>query len=375
MASAVSTTPVESLRHVAPFSELDDATIFEIESAAHRLEYAAGARVVDEGGPSDTLYVLLSGRAEARKREERRPHIEHAIAELEPGEIIAEVGFFDRLPRPLSIHMLEPGTVLAIPYTVLERLPTMKDLLARRLAARVRRAGVDSLEGERRRTALGELIIKVVILLCGYAVLLAGLPRLQSLPSSSSIISLPIIALMGWGSWRYIRNTGYPMDEFGLGRRAFWPSLLESLLLTPPFCALLAAIKWLLLRSRPAWRAQPLIEFPDWKQHLVQPLVVKLMLIYLASAIVQEFVVRCALQAGLESFLLGKRRRWSAIVVAALMFSVNHLHMSALFAAFAFIPGMFWGWLFARRRHLIGPTLSHFVVGAFVFFVLGVSLR
>lgn len=366
---------MESLRQVAPFSELDDATIAELEASGHRLQYAAGARVVDEGGPSDTLFVLLSGRAEARKREERRPHIEHAIAEIDPGELVADVGFFDRLPRPLSIYMLEAGTVLAIPYSVLERLPPMRDLLARRLAARVRRAGVDSLEGERRRVALGELIVKVVILLCGYAVLLAGLPRLQSLPSSSSFISLPIIALMGWGSWRYIRNTGYPMDEFGLGRRDLGWSLLEALLLTPAFCAALAAIKWLLLQSRPEWRTQRLIEFPDWRHHLTQPTVVKLMLIYLASAIVQEFVVRSALQAGLESFLLGKRRRWSAIVVAALMFSVNHLHMSALFAAFAFIPGMFWGWLFARRRHLIGPTVSHFIVGAFVFFVLGVSLR
>lgn len=29
--------------------------------------------------------------------------------------------------------------------------------------------------------------------------------------------------------------------------------------------------------------------------------------------------------------------------------------------------------LFSMRRHLVGPMLSHFVVGAFVFFVLGVS--
>ena len=39
-----------------------------------------------------------------------------------------------------------------------------------------------------------------------------------------------------------------------------------------------------------------------------------------------------------------------------------------------FISLLFWGWLFLRRRHLIGPTLSHFLVGAFLFFVLGVSL-
>ncbi len=366
--------PESSLRKFAPFDELDDASLADLESSSLRLEFAAGARVVDEGSPSDTLYVLVEGRAEAYKREVNRPHIEHPIAELEPGEIIADVGFFDRLPRPLSIQMIEDGVVIALPFSALERCAPMRDLLARRLALRVRRAGLDSLEGERRRAALGELIVKVVVLLCGYAVLLAALPRMQSLPTSSSFISLPIIGLMGWGAWRFVRNTGYPLEDFGLGRRALLWSLLESLLLTPPFCALLAAMKWLLLQSKPAWRALPLFEHPDWQRYLAQPTVVKLLLIYLASAIVQEFTVRSALQAGLESFLLGKRRRWSAIFVAALMFSVNHLHMSALFAALAIVPGLFWGWLFSRRRHLIGPTLSHFLVGAFLFFVLGVSL-
>jgi membrane protease YdiL (CAAX protease family) len=57
------------------------------------------------------------------------------------------------------------------------------------------------------------------------------------------------------------------------------------------------------------------------------------------------------------------------------MFSVNHLHMSFLFAALAFLPGIFWGILFNRQRHILGVTLSHFAIGAFVFFVLGVRLQ
>lgn len=365
---------MQSLREVEAFRELDDGAIAELEAGAQRIEYAAGTRVVEEGGTSDTLFVLMAGRAEARKREVLRPSVEHAIAELEPGEIIADVGFFDRLPRPLTIQMLSDGVVLALPFAVVERCAPMRDLLAKRLAMRVRRAGIESLEGERHRVALGELIVKVVVLLCGYAILLAALPRLQSLPTSTSFISLPIIGLMGWGSWRFIANTGYPMEDFGLGRKALGWSLLEAIVFTPPFCAALAAMKWLLLQSNAKWRALPLFEHTDWQQYLLKPQVLKLLAIYLASAIVQEFTVRCALQAGLESFLLGKRRRWSAIFCAALMFSVNHLHMSALFAMFAFFPGMFWGWLFSRRRHLIGPTLSHFVVGAYIFFVLGVSL-
>jgi membrane protease YdiL (CAAX protease family) len=38
------------------------------------------------------------------------------------------------------------------------------------------------------------------------------------------------------------------------------------------------------------------------------------------------------------------------------------------------VPGLFWGWLYARRPNLIGPTISHIAVGAFVFFIMGVNV-
>jgi membrane protease YdiL (CAAX protease family) len=366
--------PFERLAQVPFFSTLPTEALASLEAACARRPLARGERVVREGDPSTELLVLLRGRAESRRREEHRPEVEHVVGELGPGAVIGEVGFFDRLPRGRSVVMVEDGEALALDYAALDQTPAVRDLLGARLATRVRAAGASELESERRRHALGELVVNVIVLLCGYAVLVAGLPRLRAMPSSSSWVSLPLVALMGLGSLRFVRNTGFALDEFGLGRRALLPSLLESLLFTPPFCAALVGLKWLLLQSRPAWRALPLFEHLDWRERLAQPAVLELLAIYLASAIAQELAVRCAVQAGLESFLLGRARRWRAVFVAALMFSINHLHMSFLFAAFALIPGLFWGWLFARRRHLIGPTLSHFVVGAFLFFVLGVSL-
>lgn len=34
-------------------------------------------------------------------------------------------------------------------------------------------------------------------------------------------------------------------------------------------------------------------------------------------------------------------------------------------------PALFWGWLYHRRRNLVGPALSHLVIGGYVFFILG----
>jgi membrane protease YdiL (CAAX protease family) len=356
------------------FSPLDATTRDALARAGRIRTVRPGERISEEGAPSETLLVLLRGTANSVRREGERAPIEHVVGELSAGATIGEVGFFDRQARPRGVVMTSEGDVLEIPYAALDALAPVRALLGQRLAARVRDAGRAELESARHRAVLGELIVKVIVLLCGYALLLAGLPRLQTLPSSSSMISLPLIALMAWGSWRFLRNTGYPMADFGLGRAALLPSLALSIGVTPALCAAAVGIKWLLLRTQAKWAALPLIEHTDWAARLRDPTVLRLLLIYFASSVAQELAVRSALQSGLESFLLGKRSRRSAIFVAALMFSVNHLHMSFLFAALAFLPAVVWGWMFARHRHLVGPTLSHFVFGAFVFFFLGISL-
>ena len=163
--------------------------------------------------------------------------------------------------------------------------------------------------------------------------------------------------------------------DFTNGFRNLFGSLFEAALFTPPFAALLVGVKWLVLQIVPAYRGLPTFAYDDMLARLVDPSIRWLLLVYAASALVQELIVRCALQASLEDFLAGRGRTIAPIFVSALMFSVNHLHMSFMFAVLAFIPGVFWGVLFHRQRHLAGVALSHFAIGAFVFFVLGVRLH
>jgi membrane protease YdiL (CAAX protease family) len=96
--------------------------------------------------------------------------------------------------------------------------------------------------------------------------------------------------------------------------------------------------------------------------------------LYLALAPLQEFVARCCLQAPLHAFLSGSghRRVWS-ILVSDLVFSAAHAHISIVFAAAAFIPGLLWGWIFARTNSLIAVSASHFLIGAAGIYLLGID--
>jgi len=332
-----------------------------------------GETLVAEGDPSTTLFVLVSGRLEIVKTA-RSSGAAHRIHELGPSEPLGEIAFFDRLPRSATVRALEDSSVLVLPYDAVEKLPDLVRRLGVHLADRLRASSEDELDAARRRASMGALVVKVIMLLCGYALLVAALPGLDLASSSTTYLSLPLVAAFGVGAWRFIRSTGSPLSTFGLGFRNALLSLVEAAVLTPPFLAALVALKWLAMKVHAPWRDLPLFERTDWLARLQEPVVVKLLAIYFVSSAVQELIVRSALQASLEEFLVGPRRRRDALVACALMFAVNHLHISFAFAAFAFVPGLFWGFLFARRRHLVGPVLSHFAVGAFVFFILGVSL-
>jgi CRP-like cAMP-binding protein/membrane protease YdiL (CAAX protease family) len=362
-------------RGIALFSGLSRRELARIERACSERTLRQGEVLIREGDRGDEMYVLLSGGAEVLRKDARGA--EYVVGDVTPGELVGEVGMLEGRRRTATVRATEPSKVMVVPAAVLHSQPRLLINLARAMSERVRAQSDLSLEYARERSAMAELMIKSLVLLCAYAVLLSALPWVRATwpGASTTYLSLPVIALFGYSSYRFIRATGWPLSRFGLGFRDSLGSIVEALIFTPPFAAALVAVKWLMVRIVPAWRGLPTIEHTDIVARLADPEIRWLLSIYAASALVQELIVRSALQASLEDFLSGRGRSVMPILVAALMFSVNHLHMSFVFALLAFLPGLFWGWLFQRKRHLAGVTLSHFAIGAFVFFVLGVRLQ
>ena len=107
----------------------------------------------------------------------------------------------------------------------------------------------------------------------------------------------------------------------------------------------------------------------------ISPLYWLAIVLYLVLTPLQEFVARCCLQAPLQAFLPGaclNRQVWS-ILVSNLLFAGAHLHISFGFALAAFIPGIFWGWIFARTKSLVAAATSHFLIGGACIFLFGIE--
>ena len=93
----------------------------------------------------------------------------------------------------------------------------------------------------------------------------------------------------------------------------------------------------------------------------------------LLSSPIQELIFRGTLQARLKEFLIGKHHVGLSIFVSNLLFALIHIAVSSVLSVFAFLAGLFWGWLYNKHKTLVGVVISHMMIGGWAFFVLGIQ--
>ncbi len=141
----------ELLRSTAIFRELSNEQLDAIWSRAKVHNLTRGAVLVRQGTPSDSVYIVVSGRFEVWVEGQSNP-----INEIGVGEPIGETGFFSGAARNATIVAARDSVVLELDRAsfdaVARQVPAIHQTLLRALA---RRLADGSLRGiaERRRIA------------------------------------------------------------------------------------------------------------------------------------------------------------------------------------------------------------------------------
>ena len=105
------------LRAVAPLAGLDDLRARELAARVEELTVMAGETIVETGEPSESCFVLRSGRAEVLVPDAQGV----PPAELRPGSLFGEVGLLAEEPRTATVRALEDCRVLVLErHAVLE---------------------------------------------------------------------------------------------------------------------------------------------------------------------------------------------------------------------------------------------------------------
>ena len=100
------------LRRVPLFSGLTEAQLETLAAGSARRSYPKGRTIVSEGEPSQSMYILLAGRAKVQRSDSEGKEV--ILAVLGSGEFIGEMSLIDDAPRSASVITLEPCEFMAV---------------------------------------------------------------------------------------------------------------------------------------------------------------------------------------------------------------------------------------------------------------------
>jgi len=109
MAIPVSTTVLRTVPLFAGFSE-DQLKM--LVAAVNRRNVPRGTIVIVEGDPTDSLYLIISGRLKVMMSDAEGKEV--ILAMLGPGEFFGEMGLIDDSPRSATVMTVEPCELITL---------------------------------------------------------------------------------------------------------------------------------------------------------------------------------------------------------------------------------------------------------------------
>jgi CRP-like cAMP-binding protein len=352
------------------FGALPEAELARIVPLLREVSVAAGEFVVREGERAGDVFVIDDGEVQVLKQHPADGRLQE-ISRLGPGESVGELALIDEAPRSASVRALRPTRLYALSVTDVAEAgaaAVLRTRLTQAVTRRLRDTNELTAQALALQLAMGRFLTFIIFLLSHVA----------ALTTSTTPITLALSLLLIGVSFNMMRRLGYPLAFYGLTTRGWRRAFAEGVVLTLPLCALVVVVKWLLVRV--AWGVTDVPIFDPWLA--LNPgaasgaglgMLLAMAAIYVVHAPLQEFLVRGALQSPLQQFLAGAGGVWSPIVASNLIFSAFHLYISFGFALVTFLPGLFWGWLYARHGTLVGVSVSHVILGLWTVFAVGIE--
>ena len=100
------------LRNVPLFAVLDEVQLNALASVISRRSLLKNRVVLQAGDPTDSLYIVISGRTKVQMADDEGKEV--ILAVLGPGDFFGEMGLIDDEPRAASVLTIEPCEFVVI---------------------------------------------------------------------------------------------------------------------------------------------------------------------------------------------------------------------------------------------------------------------
>lgn len=385
------------LKKTKLFHNLTEEELRLLLPLARRATYEKEAYIIREDEQGDELFLIQSGIVEILKRDKEH-HTDYQLALLHQEEWFGEMAILGTQTRMGSAKAVERTDVVILHLkdlkTLAEKSPVFSKILTNLAQKSVKRlesanqATVKSLKEEMRLTKahdqMARFIIYLFIFLTAFVYALKFFEKYGSYSAVTQIVISLFILSFGIFGVVLIKSSGYPLEFYGLTMRNWKKNLGESILFTLPLLLGMIPFKWMLIHTIPQFH--DLTVFPSSNQpqhsflfkafdHLFgkpqnEMHIQALLIFYVALVPLQEFIARGCMQSALRNFFRSPYRVFWSIFASNLLFGLFHGMKSFTFALCAFCFGLFWGWLYERQKSLVGPIVSHALIGIWAFGVL-----
>lgn len=381
------------------FEGLSDDELALLKKLVKEKKYSDHEFILREGESGEVLYLLEEGQVEVLKKDIVGHH-DYRINLLQAGSIFGEMVFFGKKIRIASIRAISPTIVLEISMGAIQKhhpdiaLKILNNF-AHHFAARLEETNQHSVlaakklvQKEKKLNAMSRLSLQIFIVLLLYQCVVSTLVYFTNLVQQNAFffLEMPLIIGIAIFCYRLIKKSDAPLSSYGLTLENWKKSVIESVLVSIVIMILLIGVKWLAIHLVPAYAKSPLFGLPvknlgakpatgffsylTTTRTLPQILSELSLFLYLLSTPIQEFIVRGVLQTSLQKTLSGRNKTRMAILISNLIFAAMHEPLFWLFPIAVFLPGLVWGWLYARHHTLIGVSLSHLLLGFWAFYIL-----
>jgi signal transduction histidine kinase len=147
----------EIIRQVPLFADLGLAEAEDLYRSAERIHARPGDRIIEEGAPGDSVFIVLSGELEVTKRDGDR---DVPLATRKAGEFIGEMSLLEMAPRTASVRAVADSDLLAIGPAAFRKLlesnPATATAVLRTVAGRLRSTEASLVQSDK-LAALGAL--------------------------------------------------------------------------------------------------------------------------------------------------------------------------------------------------------------------------
>lgn len=392
------------------FTHFSQQELAYISHIAVECVFEENEYILHENQMTQFIYLIQRGEVAILKEEDNHGAA-HLLETLRAGDVIGEMSLIDRKPHSASVKAVQSTTIIALPidkivaYSATSRMSRWLSMLpivmkepsgstylydkiikncASMLVTRLRSTNnlaltalQHDLAHEKARNAASQFMINVIILLSFYALAVQFMTVLQAYVISTTYINIPFMIVLVIPILLMMKHSGYPMSTYGFTLRGAGRSIVEAGVLTLPFFAIVLLYKWLLIHFSSGFAHRSLFDMtlsltPGAEgDSLALGYKILLVFFYLLFVPVQEILTRGAIQSSFQLLLTGKYRTLWAILLSNLIFSTMHSHVSLGFGLIVYIPGLFWGWLYARQQTLCGVVFSHLLLGIWAIFVVG----